>query len=260
MGHHLIGVFPATQQWRKVVALISGGANVEDIAAATSKAAESSMIDGANDAGFRHSLWLLCQIPLAARSDDFAAALHVLGLRASNRPTLIEVCTAMMASIERAVGRERRTDAGEMAQLSAVESLSAIAGREMGGLFGPSDAPAEAREALGKLATVNSFGVLARDFFSRLTRRYLEYYLSREISQHVGVTGRFKTVRDHRDFEDALDRHCHETAIVIRDFAGQWFSKANYEGGIDPAKAGRFAHHAFEKLRGELRARRGAVA
>ena len=260
MGHHLIGAFPTTRQWRHVVALISGGADVEEIAAATSRAVEHSMIDAADDPGFRHSLWLLTQIPLAARAEDFTAALRGLGMPVAEDPTLVEVCTCMMQAIEQAVSTQGRTDAGEMSQLSAVESLSAIAGREMGSLFGPSDAPAEAREALARLATVPSFSVLARDFFYRITRRYLEYFLSRELGQHVGINGRFQTVRDLRDFEDALDRHCFETAIVIRDFAGRWFSKANYEGGIDPAGAGRFAHHAFEKLQGELRSRRGTFA
>jgi hypothetical protein len=44
------------------------------------------------------------------------------------------------------------------------------------------------------LATVKQFGVLARDFFARLTRRHLEYYLSRELSKHVGIypTSRFR--------------------------------------------------------------------
>ncbi len=50
--------------------------------------------------------------------------------------------------------------------------------------------------------------------------------------------------------------HCHETALVVRDFAGEWFSKINYEGGIDQQRAGRFAYMAFRKLRKELRIRR----
>jgi hypothetical protein len=38
----------------------------------------------------------------------------------------------------------------------------------------------------------------------------------------------------------------------------EWFSKQNYEGGIDQAKAGRFVHTAFAKIRKELRRRRDA--
>jgi hypothetical protein len=153
-----------------------------------------------------------------------------------------------------------RTDAGEMAQLAAVESLSAVAGREIAGLFGASSAAEDARIALAGLATVAQFSVLGQDFFARLTRRYLDYYLSREIAGHVGIQKRFQTLAEHRDFEVALDRHCREAAIILREYAGEWFSKANYERGIDRVGAGHFADYAFTKLRTELARRREIIA
>ena len=106
--------------------------------------------------------------------------------------------------------------------------------------------------------TVKQFAVLARDFFSRLTRRHLDYYLSRELSKHVGINSRFQTIREHKQFEEALDLHCRETSRIIKEFSGEWFSKQNYEGGIDQAKAGGFVHVAFDKIRKELRRRRDA--
>jgi hypothetical protein len=151
-----------------------------------------------------------------------------------------------------------RTDLGEMAQLSAAESLNAVAGRELPDLFGAT--PDKAKAALGGLGTVKQFAVLARDFFARLSRRQLSYFLSRELSQHVGVNSRFHTIRDHRDFESALDLHCREASRIIKEFSGEWFSKHTHEGGINEAKAGRFAHVAFEKLREELRHRRDTHA
>jgi hypothetical protein len=219
MGHQHLGTLPGSRKWRQVVQLISGGADVQDIAAATSAAAENQMVDASNDPAVKHAVWLLTQIPAAARKEDFASELRKLDLRISDRPTLIEVAAAMTDAVERYVGKT-------------------------GG-----------RTALG---TVKQFAVLARDFFSRLSRRQLSYFLSRELSQHVGVNSRFHTIRDHRDFENALDLHCREASRIIKEFSGEWFSKHTYEGGINEAKAGRFAHVAFHKLREELRHRRGA--
>ena len=108
--------------------------------------------------------------------------------------------------------------------------------------------------------TVKQFIILTRDFFARLTRRVLSYYLSRELPQHVGLNSRFRTIREHRDFEAALDNHCRETTRIIKEFSGEWFSKHTHEGGITEAKAGRFAHVAFKKIRDELRQRRDANA
>jgi hypothetical protein len=259
MGHQHLGTLPRSRRWREVVHLVSGGANVQNVAAATSAAAEQQMLDASDDPAVKHAVWLLTQIPTAARKEDFAVELRKLGFRISDRPTLLEVATAMNGAVDRYVAKKGgRTDVGEMAQLSAVESLNAIAGRTLPDLFG--DGAEKTKAALGGLGTVKQFAVLARDFFSRLTRRQLDYFLSRELSQHVGLNSRFRTIREHRDFEQALDLHCREASRIIKEFSGEWFSKHTYEGGITEAKAGNFAHVAFKKMREELRERRSLDA
>jgi hypothetical protein len=261
MGHSRIGRIPATRKWRQVVSLISAGADVAEVAAATASAAEQTLERAADDPLLRRAFWLLTQIPLAARQPDFAQALRQLGLEVGESPTLGDVCAAAMAALDKLIFKHgRRSDFGEMAQLSLVESLGAVAGREASDLFGPTYAADATRTALGALGTMTQFSVLARDFFARLTRRCLDYFLSRELPNHVGLTARFHSLAEHRDFEQAIDQHCHEATRIIRDFAAEWFSKSNYEGGIDEAKAGRFAHVAFGKLCSELIKRREAYA
>jgi hypothetical protein len=144
----------------------------------------------------------------------------------------------------RAVGE--RSDLGEMAQLAAAESLSAIVGRSLPGLFGPT--AEEVQQAIGRLATSKQFSDLARDFLARLTRRHLTYYLSRELSNHVGPGGRFASIADHSEFNADLDQHCRETAGIVKEFAGDWFGKSNYEGGITPEKAQAFLFQSFKKI------------
>lgn len=258
MGHQHLGTLPQSRKWRHVVQLISGGADVQEVAAATSAAAEQQMVDAANDPAVKHAVWLLTQIPTAARNEDFASELRKLGLQVSERPTLLEIASALNKAVDRYVARTGgRTDVGEMAQLSVVESFNAVAGRELPELFGMS--PGRTQVVIAGLGTVKQFAVLARDFFSRLLRRHISYFLTRELSNHVGVNSRFRSIREHREFEAALDLHCREASRIIKEFSGEWFSKHTYEGGIDELKAGRFAHVAFKKLREELRHRRGAV-
>jgi hypothetical protein len=259
MGHQHLGTLSRSRKWRDVIELISAGANVEEVAAATSAAAEQQMGDASDDTAVKHAVWLLTQIPIAARKEDFVVELRKLNLAVGDTPTLLEVVSSMSGAIDRHVARNGgRTDLGEMAQLSAVESLDAIAGRELSDLFGSSAQKTKA--ALAGLGTVKQFAVLSRDFFSRLTRRQLDYFLSRQLSQHVGLQSRFRTLREHRDFIKALDLHCRETSRIIKEFSGEWFSKTTYEGGITEAKAGHFAHVAFKKMREELRQRRNAHA
>jgi hypothetical protein len=201
--------------------------------------------------------FLLTQIPLAARTESFSTSLRKLGMFIDGPITLAALCSSFIEAVDRvAISARDRTDFGDLAALSAVETLSAIVGNEQIDLFKRSDSEAELRAALGRLASSPQFGVMAHDFFARLTRRHLDYYLSRELPKHVGATERFRSVREHMAFEEALDRHCREVAAIARDYSGQWFSKHVHEGGIHPASAAGGLQYAFKKVRDELRVRR----
>jgi hypothetical protein len=127
----------------------------------------------------------------------------------------------MTAAIDQHIRRTGgRSDLGEMIQLAAVESLNAIAGRQLPDLFG--DTEEKTRAALRDLDTATQFAVLARDFFSRLVRRQLDYFLSRELPQHVGINSRFQTIREHREFDVAIDMRCRGTSRIIKEFSGEW--------------------------------------
>ena len=180
MGHVRLKRLPATRKWDRVVALLSSGAPPGDITKASADAAENALQYAHRDAALAYSFWLLTQIPLAARSPDFGGATRAIGIEIGSEPTLLEVVAAFSDAVDRAAAGERgRTDLGEMAQKAASESLATVAGAVLPGLFGPT--PGDVRLALGKLAAPDRFARLARDFFARLTRHHLDYYLSRTL-------------------------------------------------------------------------------
>ena len=257
MGHIRLGRLPRTRKWDRVVSLLVAGRPAEEIAAASAVAAEAALRNAHSDAALGRAFWLLTQIPLAARSSDFTGSLERLGMQAGPNPTLMAVVGSFTEAVDRHVERgHARTDLGEMAQLAAAESLAAVARRDLPSLFRPT--PDDVRLALGRLAAPNRFASLAREFFARLTTRYFDYFLSREISNHVGPGKGLRSIDDHTDFNAALDQHCREASRIVEAFAGGWFSKTHFEGGITPEKARNFAYVSFKKIQSELR-RRSAV-
>lgn len=149
--------------------------------------------------------------------------------------------------------RKARTDYGEIAQLAAVETLQAVVGRDLPDLF---SANAERTHAtLRQLSDPRYFAVLARDFFARLTRRHLNFYLSRELASHVGRGYRFGSLTGHEAFEEALDLHCREATRIIKEYSRDWYFRHVSQGDLDRDLAGRFVHVAAGKLRDELRLR-----
>src|SRR5437879_602260 len=221
--------------------MLHAGAGLAEIAAAAAEAAETSLRNASADPAFLHAFWLLTQIPLAARGPSFAADLRRLGLRIGEHPSLMEVLGAFSLAVDHdARSKGGRTDLGEMAQMAAVESLSALVGRMLPGLFGPQ--PSDVQRAIGRFASGDYFSRLARDFFARLTRRSLDYFLSRELANHIGPERRFAHDGQRAAFDQALDQHCREASRIIEAFAGDWYGKNVYQrDGLTPDHVGRFA-------------------
>jgi hypothetical protein len=250
MGHQHLLNLPRSREWQAVVALLRSGDDLASIAAATSRAAQLSMIDASDDEVVRQSFFLLTQIPIAARADNFPKALRKIGIGVGDDPGLIELGSAIMSAVDRYISvRGDRTAYGEMAQLALVESVQAVIGRELDDLFG---ADRRLKLTLSAFAEPRQFAVLARDFFARLTRRHLNFYLSRELASHVGPGQYFPTLVEHEEFETALHLHCQEATRIIREFSAGWFCKHTAEDGIDRELAGRFVHVAAGKIRDEL--------
>lgn len=254
MGHSRVGMLPNTAPWRKVVGLVAGNAPVPVVATATTEAAHLGLELADGDPGLCHAFYLLSQVVLAARQENLSEALAELGIKIPAQPSVLDVAAGFTEAVDKHLQSTwSRTDVGEMAQLAAAESLTAVLSDRASSLFGATSA--ELQDAIRGCSTPTGFSSLAHDFFSRFTQRFLTYHLSRELSNHVGEGRRFGNPREHTAFVDELKVHCREAALIVRDFAGKWHSKTTFEGGITPTKAKGFVHVALDKLRRELKIR-----
>lgn len=253
MGHIRLGNLPRTRKWQQVVALIEGGAGTAQIANATITAAEKGLKLAAEDKGLVETIWLLTQLPLAARSDNFAQALQSAGLNVSDSPSLMEVIGAFSDAIDKKLANNGgRTDLGEMAQMAASETMAEVIGSRTQSLFGTT--PDDVKNAFSKLATNKQFSTFAKDFFSRLTNKCLDYFVSRAVAHHVGEGRRFRTLAQQGEFTKALGTHSREASKIVEDFSGGWFSKTTWEKkGISRQDAAGFAHVAMKKIVAELK-------
>ena len=245
MGHIRLGNLPRTRKWQQVVALLDSGAATDQVAAATLDASKRGLEEAARAPALAYSFWLLTQLPLCARKSDYSEELRRLGISVASDPGLLDLVGAFTDSVDAHVRRTGgRTDLGEMAQMGAAESLTSTLRQQTTSLFGTT--PADVQRELAKLATPKNFSLLARDFFSRLSERYLTYFLSRQLSNQ------YRSVEENRQFREALSLHCQQASKIVEQFAGGWYSKTNYEGGITPRKAANFIQVALKKVRAEL--------
>lgn len=267
MGHTRLGVLPKTQSWSAVVASLagrqrrseggSGGAGVLDqreiarLADKTLDAARGGLERAKDDPGLQYTVFLLSQVALASRQEDWEKRLADLGLRLSDDATLFDLTVEFQAAVDDWLGeRNYRSDFSEMAQRAAGEALVALTSPRAHTLFG--DSGENLRLAVRAFSTRKGFSDLGEAFFGRFMAGFLNFYLSRVAADRLGH-GPLHQVGDLTAFNKLLLAHCEQSAHIVRDFSGQWYSKTEFESGISLDNTGGFVAVALAKLQDELR-------
>jgi hypothetical protein len=268
MGHQRLGEIPKTQKWNAVVEKITsavGASSVEgiyhidvgQIASQILVAAEGGLVRAIDDPGLESTVYLLTQLVLAARKEDWQGALDEVGIKLDSGASVFELTAEVQRVIDEDVRRQGRpTTVGEMARQAAGETLAELTRNEAISLF--DSGRDELRQAVKKLSTKAGFSDLGQRFFGNFTARFLDSYTSKILPRMAGSDA-FKGIQDFSDFRQSLFVHCYQSAKIVHDFSGEWYSKTEWEKGIDRKNTGGFIAVALEKLRRELKKQREAT-
>lgn len=261
MGHTRLGTIPKSRRWTAVVAelgsfessaLHAGPDAVGSVAAIadrTLQAAEGGLEKAINNSGLRFAFYLLTQLALSARTKEWSRALKKFGIEISDDSSIFDLTVGLQSAVDRHVAEySHPNDISEMAQQAVGEAVAALATAESMTLFG--SGREELQRAIRSLSTRRGFSDLGQTFFARFTSRFLNFYLSRLTG------GSLPQVGDISSFNKALQTHCEQSARVVRDFCGEWFSKTEYLEGITPDNASHFVAIAVKKLQSEMRQQR----
>lgn len=264
MGHTRLGSIPKTRKWRAVVDMIAGGRNgsdtpggttalakrVEPVSRQTIEAAQAALDKAIDDDGLRYTFYLLTQLVLSARERAWQAELEPLGIHLASDATIFDLTSLMQAAIDDFLSASRRpTDVSEMAQQAAGEALTALAGPRAVTLFG--SGRDELQQAVRELSTKKGFSELGQRFFGQFMARFLNFYLSRVTAAQADGHS-IHQVGDITSFNEALQAHCYQSARIVRDFCGEWYSKTEFQQGINLDNTSRFMAVAIKKLQAEL--------
>lgn len=230
----------------------SSASRINIIAAQTLKAARSTLARATYDPGVRYTFYLLTQIVLASRSADWRGRLDQHGISLSDESSVFDLTAELQGAIDRYISSTASgaTDLSEMAQQAAGEALTSVLRAQTPSIFGDSESD-DLKNALRSFSTKNGFGQLGQRFFARFVARFLNFHLSRATAAGLGAP-RLQNLGYILEFNEALTAHCEESARIVRDFCGEWYSKTEYEQGIDPANSARFLAIAIRKLKSEL--------
>lgn len=266
MGHTRLGVIPKTQKWSAVVATLFGSHDVSmsepaladqlpEISRVLIDATAVNLDSAKNDKGVRYCVYLLTQIALAAKSPDWQKSLDGLGISLGDQATIYDLVYQYQCAVDDYAQKNHcASDLGEMAQKAAGEAFLSAARRSALPLFG--EGPEDVRRVLRDVSNKSGFGELGQVFFGRLLARYLNFYLSRLAASHAG-SAKLPNVSSLGQLNDALLSHCHQSARIVRDFCGDWYSSTQFREGITPQNTSRFVAVALKKVRTEIVSQKG---
>jgi hypothetical protein len=267
MGHTRLGEVPKTQKWFDIVGHLVGrmqpgdagshAATIGAIASQTLDATEEGLNRATADPGVRYTFYLMTQVALASRTSDWESTLGRHGIQIGRNSTVFDLTAQLQDAIDRYVSRNPSgaTDLSEIAQQSAGEAITSLTGPRTASLFANDT---DVRDAVRPLSTKKGFGELGQRFFGTFITRFLNFYLSRATAAAIGGP-RLRDLGDVAQFNRSLRAHCDQSARIVRDFCGEWYSKTEYQKGINLENTSGFLAVAFTKLRSELKQQKGQV-
>lgn len=202
------------------------------VAAAVVTAAEAAYRAAADDPGIVESLRIMAFLADASRQDAFAERLRDYGIPLRGNEDALGLLRVVLREAEDRFGpTSQRTIFTEFALGALQESLTRTIAQQTGSLFlsGIDDAQLAYRQ----FSTERGFARLAHMFFAGLLSRSLRYFTDHEAANRLGPDGRLRSEADIRIFNEALDRYGSEAARIVEDFAGAWYSKRRWLGGVD---------------------------
>jgi len=269
MGHTRLGNIPTGKKWKAVVAALASSGepdtvtfgifseDVELVAQTTLEAAKTGLNRALDDEGLKYTFFVLTQLALASRETDWKVRLSQVGIDIPDETSPFALSAEIHKSIDDyLLSHGYSTDISEIAQQAAGEALTSLTAEEARSLFGTGER--ELQAAVRRLSTSRGFSDLGQRFFGRFMARFLNFYLSRATATHVGGN-KFQSTSDISKFNSLLERHCEQTARIVRDFCGEWYSKTEYREGIDLDNTSRFMAVAVKKLQSELERQRKKV-
>lgn len=251
MGHIRLWGLPKTRRWREVINLLDSGEDVSNVAVASLRAAESGLSRVSSDPGLVQALYELFRLSEAASRKDSVSQLEGIGYTISSETSPLDLIAQLRARVEEGSFHSKDTsDVGEIALNALTEAVGKSFRSRGEDLFGGEYV--DTISTLKKFATGKNFQIMMHEFYASFTHRYLSYYLSSELPQHIGAGRRFNNLAEEQDFEKAFDLYVRQSIRIVDEFTPGWFGKTRFEDKITPDNVRRYAHVAFKKIRSEF--------
>lgn len=254
MGHKRYGYLRKTKAWKFIVNELGGFAlgttEVSSIAQKTLQNVQGKYSNLQNDPSIGAAFEFLVHVSVAFQKNDPLKYLTEKKILDKEELSLIKLARgATKYKNDEVVSHEYQT----FARQAAIDAINNWYKKniERGQTFFSEGIDNEA--VFRKASNGSGFCELSRLYFSKLTERYLKYFLEREASTKISnVNDRDKFSKEIEKEVEQISKHAFETAKITESFSAGWFNK-NVKGDFpDDSEVKYFLNRSFGKMKSEL--------
>lgn len=251
MGHERVGILPRRKEWQRIVsdirlALSGGSFETESLAADTLQQVRNRYQRLSQDSGVQAAFGFLVALSTSELPETNDSILVDIDL--TKNPSPIRITGELSKWVDTHRGSQ---EYAELACRAAADTIAEWTGRNtrQQQLFGDA---AHAENIWGNIDG-SGFCDISRTFFSKLTERYLCYFIERSASAEApSLDARMRFGKALAAHMDDISRHAFETSKITQSFAAGWFNKYATESRPTDAQLSGFLAKAFGKLQEEL--------
>lgn len=254
MGHKRYGYLRKTKAWRFIVNELGGFAlgttEVSSIAQKTLQNVQGKYSNLQNDPSIGAAFEFLVHVSVAFQKNDPLKYLTEKKILDKEELSLIKLARgATKYKNDEVVSHEYQTFARQAA-IDAINNWYKANIERGRSLFSEG---IDSQAVFHKAANGSGFCELSRLYFSKLTERYLKYFLEREAATKItNVNERDRFSKELEEQVNQISQHAFETAKITESFAAGWYNK-NVKGDFpEENEIKHFLNTSFGKMKSEL--------
>jgi hypothetical protein len=261
MGHQRLGKLPARRNLPAIVKyLIDGGKDSKFLVDEITKYASNALKLAVKDPVFVEALWLLIRLPQAAAEENPIQSLSKLGFDFSAITSSSDVVGQYDDALElrQRTTFDGATDLGEMGRLAGKSALYEALESALPSLWAPK--AADVATSLATLSRPDRFADMTQNYFARFTSKAIRFFVDRNLQNMIGPDRLAASVNGIQAFNQSIDRHCKESALIMRGFAKDWLANNRYQliNMISQKDVRGFSAFVAQKMEKEMSLRKGA--
>lgn len=254
MGHKRLGYLPRTKAWKLIIEQLGGYAlgvtECNSIAKNTLKNVQWRYSGLTNDPSINSAFEYLVHVSIAFQKENPLKYLKEKNILEKEELSLIKIARGALTYKSDKVESHEYQSFARQAAIDAINNWYGDNIEHGRSLFNENVDPAA---VFNKAGNGGGFCELSRLYFSKLTERYLKYYLDREASTKItNLNQRNKFAGEIEKRVNDISIHAFETSKITQSFAAGWFNR-NVKDEVPQTKEIKyFLRRAFGKMKSEL--------